>query len=164
MPEIELRPLDDRDLFTLHRWRNDPKNRRFFREYRPITLKQHTTWFERLQDDRSTQMFAIGNGTTLVGVCGLTGIDWINRSAEISLYIGQGYIDEVNAPIALRLLEQYADDALGLHRLWAEIWGFDATKQALLTKAGYTLEVTRRQAHWDKGWYNALIYAKLLGE
>lgn len=164
MPDTELRPLDDRDLITLLRWRNDPQNRKFFREYRPLSLTQHTRWFERLQDDRNTQMFGITNGTTLVGVCGLTGIDWRNRSAEVSLYIGQGYIDDVNAPAALKQLEQYAHQALGLHRLEAEIWRFDIHKKALLEKAGFTREVERRQAHWDDGWRDALVYAKLLGD
>lgn len=158
---VELRAIERDDLPGLLSWRNEPENRRYFREYRPLNWETQTRWFDSLTEDRQTQMFGITHQGDLVGACGLCNIDWLSRSAEVSLYIGEGYIDATLAPDALKQLEAYALEVMGLRRLWVEIWGFDELKRALLTQAGYTLEVTKRQAHWDNGWHDALIYAKI---
>lgn len=175
MGKIALRALEAEDLPKLLEWRNKPDIRKFFREYRPLTMEHQQQWFDGLRDDRKTQMFAITSDDHHAGACGLTSMDWIARSAEISLYVGdwmvlskhsstllgRGYIDDSIAPKALKLLTAYGFDTLGLKRLWAEIWDFDTQKQSLLTEAGFELEVTQRQAHWDAGWHDALIYGKL---
>lgn len=163
MGEIALRALAVSDLPKLLMWRNNPENRKFLREYRPLTLEQHQAWYEDLQqDDHKIQMFSISNKGLLVGACGLTHLDWIARSTEISLYIGEGYIDDKISPVALKLLMAYGFETLGLHRLWAEIWEFDEKKQALLLKSGFKEEVKKRQAHWDGAWYDSLIYGRIL--
>lgn len=156
---VELRAIEREDLPQMLTWRNNPKNRRFFREYRPLNMKHQTAWLESLADDRNTQMFAITESGELVGACGLTSIDWLARSAEVSLYIGDCYLDEDMAPQALKCLEKYAQSVVGLRRLWAEVWAFDVRKRALFT--GYTLEATKRQAHWANGWHDVLIYGRL---
>lgn len=163
---VELQAIEREDLPRLLTWRNDPENRRFFREYRPLNMEHQTAWFEALTHDRRTQMFMITHGGNPIGVCGLTSIDWLARSAEISLYIGDGYIGMMPnhfafAHLALHILGNYATEVMGLRRLWVEIWDFDIEKRALLEKSGYALEVTKRQAHWSHGWHDALIYARL---
>ena len=66
-----------------------------------------------------------------MGACGLCYIDWINRSADFSIYIGYKdlYIDDIYAIEAGVLLKDYGLNILNLHRLWAEIYSIDNKKK-----------------------------------
>ena len=42
-----LRPVDDRDVFALYRWRCDPETCRFAKTVTPPTWEEHMRWFMR---------------------------------------------------------------------------------------------------------------------
>jgi RimJ/RimL family protein N-acetyltransferase len=162
-----LRAIERGDLAPLLAWRNRPEFRRHFREVRELGMAQQEHWFERtVLADPGTHMFAIveREGARLIGACGLCHIDWVNRSADFSLYIGyEGrYIDELYAPDAGRALLGYGFGELGLHRIWCEIYGFDHAKQALLQHLGFTLDGRHRETHWAEGaWHDSLFFGIL---
>jgi RimJ/RimL family protein N-acetyltransferase len=162
-----LRAIERDDLPVLLEWRNRPGFRRYFREFRELGLAQQQAWYETtVLNDPRTQMFSIvelGTGR-LFGACGLCDIDWINRTGDFSLYIGHDgvYIDEVYAPDAGRTLLRHGFEALGLHRVWCEIYGFDNAKQRLLPRLGFTLDGRHRETHWSEGaWHDSLFYGVL---
>ena len=74
-----------------------------------------------------------------MGACGLCYIDWINRNADFSIYIGKDdlYIDEKYAIDAAQLMMKYGFEELNLHRLWAEIYNFDELKKIMFDKLGF---------------------------
>jgi RimJ/RimL family protein N-acetyltransferase len=90
-------------------------------------------------------------------------IDWSNGSARLALGIGaaddrrQGYGAE-----ALGLALRYAFEELNLHRLGAEAAAYNAGALRLLEKAGFQVEVRRREAlyrdgrRWDELWLGLL--------
>ena len=41
-----LRAIEESDLEQLLAWRNDPRMRRFFREYRELNMTQQKSWFD----------------------------------------------------------------------------------------------------------------------
>jgi len=107
-------------------------------------------------------MFGIWVEITLVGVCGLCYINWVYRTAEISLYVAPGWeITDVGAK-ALELLKQKAFEEFNLHRLWAEVYEFDTAKIALFEGAGYVLEGRLREHAFKLGKYHdSLMYGLL---
>lgn len=162
-----LRAIEREDLPQLLAWRNRPEYRRYFREYRELGTVQQSNWFESLvvNNDR-TIMFAIVDPGShrLLGACGLCYIDWVNRSADFSIYVGADelYIDEVFAPDAALTMARYAFQELGLHRLWSEIYDFDHLKKRFFEKMGFTLDGRHRQTHWGEGeWHDSLFYGML---
>jgi RimJ/RimL family protein N-acetyltransferase len=164
---VGLRAIEREDLARLLEWRNRPALRRHFREYRELSAAQQERWFENtVLGDPATRMFAIveRGAARLLGACGLCHIDWVNRSADFSLYIGHDglYIDDVWAPDAGRTLLGYGFDELGLHRIWCEIYSFDAPKQRLLPSLGFRLDGRHRETHWAEGaWHDSLFYGVL---
>lgn len=92
---VGLRSVEKNDLPILLEWRNQPEYRQFFREYRELNLENQNRWFDiKVMEDSSTIMFTIidlQNGEIL-GACGLCYIDWINRNADFSIYIGKDNI------------------------------------------------------------------------
>lgn len=168
---IGLRPIEEGDLDLLRDWRNDPKVREPFREFRPLNMVNQKRWFDSL-DDR-TIMFAIWLNEprpgwteywTPKGVCGLTTIDWHNRSAELSAYIGDP-IGESYLPQAIDLLIDYGFDELGLHRIHAERYIGLADPGHELELHGFKHEGIRRQVLWRHGqWWDSEIMSRLEGE
>ena len=164
---VGLRAIETHDLPQLLAWRNDPRLRRYFREVRKLNLTQQRQWFDtKVNNDPATRMFAIVERARqrLLGACGLCYIDWVNRSADFSLYIGADdlYIDERFAPDAAVTMIGYAFDELGLHRLWSEIYAFDAPKQRFFESLGFSLDGRQRQTHWAEGaWHDSHFYSLL---
>lgn len=167
---VGLRAVEREDLEQLLAWRNRPELRRYFREYRELSLDQQRQWYEKyVLADPCTRMFAIVELASgrLLGACGLCYIDWVQRNADFSIYIGADglYIDERLAPDAARVMAAYAFNDLNLHRVWAEIYSFDAPKQRFFEALGFSLEGRHRQTHWfEDEWHDSLYYSLLRHE
>ena len=166
---VGLRAIEREDLPQLLSWRNQPELRRFFRERRELGMCDQLSWFElvvRHPGDTPTLMFAIEerDPSALVGACGLCNIDWVDGTAEVSLYIGAmaAYIDETLAPDACRILISHAFDDLNLRRLWVEIYDFDTRKAQLLEQAGFSVEGRLREHHFNDGGYHDSLMLGLL--
>lgn len=159
-----LRAIEKSDLAVLLEWRNQPEFRKFFREYRELNSSQQENWFsQKVLGDKSTVMFAIIDLETgeLLGACGLCYIDFINRNADFSIYIGKNnlYIDETYAIDAAKTMMRYAFDELNLHRLWSEIYSIDEAKKKMFTALGFELEGVHKETHWTEGcWVDSLYY------
>lgn len=168
---VGLRAIEPEDLDLLVAWRNTPALRRYFREYRELTSRDQKAWYERSTGDPGTLMFAIVDRTAdkspLVGATGLCYIDWVRRSAELSLYIGRDelYVDDRLAPDALSVLVAYAFEELALHRLWTEVYSFDDRKARLYERFGFQLDGQHRDAHFSDGrWHDSQFFSLLEGE
>jgi len=167
---VGLRAIERDDLPQLLEWRNRPEYRQYFREYRELNSENQSMWFEKtVLGDRNTIMFAIVELKTqrLLGACGLCYIDWVNRNADFSIYIGADnlYIDDVYAVDAAKMLMNYGFSEVGLHRIWAEIYDFDAPKQKLFSLLAFRLDGRHRQTHWyNNRWNDSLFYSKLSTE
>lgn len=162
-----LRAVEPSDLEQLRHWRNDPTLRRNFREYREISSTDQQKWYDSIRiDNLATRMFAIADKQEkLVGACGLCYIDWVRRSADFSIYLGDFYLDERYAPCAARLLIRYAIADLGLHRLWAEVYEFDLAKKGFLSALGFREDGILRDAHYADGhWWASSIFSLLKNE
>lgn len=165
-----LRAIERDDLPQLLAWRNRPDYRRYFREFRELGMANQVSWFENVVlKDPGTMMLAIAELATgrLLGAIGLCYIDWVNRNADFSIYIGADdrYIDETFAPDAAVVMARYAFDELALHRLWSEIYEFDGPKKAFFEDLGFTLDGRHRQTHWAEGtWHDSLFYGILAHE
>ena len=103
----------------------------------------------------------------LLGACGLCYIDWVNRCADFSIYIGKNglYIDDVYALDAAKSMIQYGFEELNLHRLWSEIYAMDEKKKHLFASLGFVHETTHKETHWTEGkWVDSWYYRLLRNE
>ncbi|MFZ3138508.1 MAG: GNAT family protein [Thermodesulfovibrionales bacterium] len=167
---VGLRAIEKDDLPYLLEWRNNPEYRKYFREYRELGMGQQYSWYEDIVlKDQKTIMFSIIalKSRRLLGACGLCYINWIDRNADLSIYIGADnlYIDKKYAPDTASTIMKYAFDELGLHRLWAEIYDFDTPKIKFFEQLGFKPDGCHRETHWTEGkWCNSLFYSLLQEE
>jgi RimJ/RimL family protein N-acetyltransferase len=129
---VGLRAVESEDLQLLRDWRNNTAFRRNFREVRELSMFHQNSWLEKTNKSPNDFMFMferLSDGTA-VGAGGLLYINWINRSADFSFYIGldEKYIDDVYAKDATRLLLDYGFKNLNLNKIWMELYEFDHKK------------------------------------
>jgi len=163
--KVSLRAIEREDLKTLLAWRNKPEFRRYFREHRELNWEQQLSWYENIVLlDNNVRMFAIDQENKLIGACGLCYINWVDRNADLSIYIGINdiYIDDLLAIDASKILINYAFDELNLHRLWTEIYDFDLYKVRMFEALGFNLDGRHRETHWTNGqWHDSLFFSLL---
>jgi hypothetical protein len=161
---VNLRALEREDLELLKIWRNDKKTRIHTREYRLLNMINQKNWFEKIHAENppSAIMFGIENKKKkLIGICGLTYIDWKNRHAEISNIISmKNWQRSKEAKNTLDLIIKYGFDELNLHRLWVEIFDTIPENIKLFEKMKFVKEGTLRDKLWrNSKWHASFIYS-----
>jgi RimJ/RimL family protein N-acetyltransferase len=165
---VKLISVQSHHKEPLRLWRNSTELNIFFRQSNDISMESQDIWFKTLSRSHNTQSvyFSIveSKNDELIGCVGLHPVSWVNRNAEISIFIGKGllYIDDYYAPKALRLLIEYAFIELGLHKLFAEVYSFDTKKQLLFRKLGLIEEgILKEKIFFNNKFYDSIIYSIL---
>jgi RimJ/RimL family protein N-acetyltransferase len=155
--KVQLLAVEREHLKQLLEWRNNTDFRRYFREYRELSMSHQERWYEeKVLKDPTTEMFSICriSDGRLIGCCGLVYINWIAKHADLSLYIGwnDAYIDDQGyAEESCRLLLCYAFEELGLNKVWLEIYVFDEKKKKLYDKLGFKVDGILRENCFHAG-------------
>lgn len=164
---INLRAVEVEDLEQLRLWRNNVNFRKYFREHSELSKADQLKWYnEVVLPKKHTLMFSIVEKQThmLLGACGLCYIDWLRKSADLSIYIGHEniYLDDLYAIDSAKALIKYGFEEIGLHRLWAEVYSHDQMKQKFFETLGFKLDGKHRQTQWSDGvWLDSFFYSLL---
>lgn len=164
---IELRSLEYEELSKLRDWRNSSHIRKSTREYRLLNMIDQKNWFESIHMSPSKAiMFGIIKNQKLIGVTGLTYIDWKNRHAEISIYIHKkGWQKMPEAKDTLLTVMNYGFGELNLHRLWVEIFETVPENIRLFKKMKFVSEGKNRQKLWrNNKWWDSQFFSILSNE
>ena len=87
---ICLSPLKCEDVSLFFEWINNRQLVLFNSPYRHVHDSQHREWFEQIQKRNDAVIFGIRllENNELIGSCQLLNINWIHRSAELQVRIG----------------------------------------------------------------------------
>lgn len=162
---VVLDTINSVDLPELRVWRNDREVMRWCRQSDLITENDHSEWYFRQQSDPAIKMYAIKNhglkNSLLVGACGLTSLDLLNRRAEFSCYIGPEHQRQSFARQALLTLFFHGFKNLGLRSIWGETFA-DNPAEELFEKIGMKKDGIRRDFYFKDGKFiNATLYSVL---
>ena len=123
---VSLRALEKEDLEILKEWRNSKHVRKSTREYKLLNMINQKNWFEsihQLNPPREIMFGILNKRKKLIGVTGLTYIDWKNRNSEISIYFStNNWQTKSEAKEVINLIVEYGFEELNLHRLYVEIF------------------------------------------
>jgi len=161
---ILLRAIEKTDLGRCHRWINDPDITRFLQVYMPVSLYEEEKWIEGLAE-REDRIFAIEVEGKHIGNCGLHGIDWKNRHAELGILIGEHeYHNKGYGTEAVKTLLKFGFGTLGLERISVRVYDFNPRAQKCYAKAGFVKEGELRDDHFFEGKYHNTIVMSVLRE
>lgn len=154
--KIGLTSVGKDSLEQFREWRNRPDLRQYFREHRELSKEMQEGWFNsKVLNDPNQYNFEIRDleSNKLIGHCGLYYINWISRTGEFGIYIGDnnfrngGYGSD-----SLRTLISYGFNQLNLNKIWAEVY---SNNEALhvYTHVGFRIDGTLRQNVYKNGQY-----------
>jgi RimJ/RimL family protein N-acetyltransferase len=166
--KICLAPIDlDKDPEIIARWTQNAEYQRMLNSDRvhplaPAQVKKQLEAIEKEAEESNNQIYyavrtlvLAEQPERLIGFARLYWIEWSHGAGMIQLGIGeptdrcQGYGSEV-----LRLMLYYAFMELNMFRLGALIPEYNTPALALFQKAGFSVEVRRREAlyHYGQRW------------
>jgi RimJ/RimL family protein N-acetyltransferase len=163
--DVYLSPisLEDAELYT--RWLNDLSVTRYLtlaphqmslqaeREALPALSKEHNYAIVRKEGDE------------LLGNVGFQGLDLVDRTAEVGIFIGEaskqgrGYGTE-----ALRLICDYGFNVLGLGNIMLRVASFNERAQACYRKVGFREFGRRHSCRFYAGAFHDTVFMELLAK
>ena len=166
---VTLRALEKEDLPSLKEWRNSLHVRKSTREYKLVNMINQKNWFESIHQSNPPKdiMFGILNKRKkLIGVTGLTYIDWKNRNSEISIYFSTNNRQAKHeAKEVINLIMEYGFEELNLNRLYVEIFSLMKENVKLFKKMKFIKPGHLREKIWRQNkWWDTLIFSKLAKE
>jgi diamine N-acetyltransferase len=165
--KVLLRAIGRGDLETLRSYVNDPEVMHFSNVYRPIPDIQQERWFEAMTKSDSNVWFAIttSQDEKLLGTCCLVEMDWVSRSAEFRIRIGDKSAWGTGVGTdASRCLLRYAFADLNLERIWLRVFASNERAIRLYQKLGFQVEGRLRRAAVVGGVVEDVILMGLLRE
>ena len=166
---VSLRALEKEDLSILKEWRNTLHVRKSTREYKLLNMINQKNWFESIHQSNPPKEIMFGildKKKELIGVTGLTYIDWKNRNSEISIYFStKNWQTKPNAKEVINLIMEYGFEELNLHRLYVEIFSLMKENTKLFSQMKFIKEGELREKVWRQNkWWNTIIFSKLATE
>ncbi|MFA5545159.1 MAG: GNAT family N-acetyltransferase [Sphaerochaetaceae bacterium] len=162
-----LRPIVFEDIEILNRWKNDEETFKYLGGgFSPISIDQQKQWLDNLIDltgNHRRYLVCLETGSP-IGFIGLYDINWINRTAEIGIYIGEkearghGYAYD-----ATTTLEAYAKDYLNIRKLKIFVITNNLPAIKMWMKLGYQKIGEYQKERYIRGEYlNLSIMEKFL--
>lgn len=170
---VYLRPHTRADLASSwYQWFNDRDVTRYmFKGAFPNTDADQSAFLASLEAGmaaRTMLQLAIVERATgrFVGVISLNPIDWVSRSAEIAMVIGEERDRRRGFGLeAMALLTHHAFTKMNLHRLWAgQHSQLERWREALDLGLGYTTEGRMREAIFTEGRYHDVLIIGILAQ
>ena len=157
---VRLRGIEPEDLPLLKEWRNQFKH--FYREYRFINDPHQEKWYYSTIGDRRHIFYAIDvwdGKWWLVGQCAWSNISWVDRHAELGIYIGdddwRGKGVGLQAMIKLHCI---AFHELNMRTVRLEVFANNKGAYKFYQKFGYNDVGEYREAYYyNQMFYNSMI-------
>jgi ribosomal-protein-serine acetyltransferase len=170
-PDLELRPLDERDVGALFALTD--ANRAALREWLPwldgVRSPEDTRAFVATAQRRLGQREGLDAGIraagTLIGVISYHRISWSHRSTEIGYWLGAAWQGRGLMTRACRALTAHALRELGLNRVEIRCATGNRKSRAIPERLGFAREGTLRQAEWlHDHFVDLVVYGMLARE
>lgn len=166
---IYLRGIEKEDLKgNLFQWANDSQVTYYlFMGTFPNHIELLEEQYEKSIRDNTEVQFIIADkkNNKVIGFCGVYRIEWIGRSCEYRIFIGEKdyWGKRIGSEVAGLLLE-YAFDKLNMNKIWLGVNAEHIAGVKSYEKAGFVREGILRQEIYRNGKYYDVIRMSILRE
>lgn len=165
---IRLRAIEREDLPHFVAWLNDPEVRQHMELYIPLSIPQEEDWFENtrkgsLEEQPLVIELDTGEGWKAIGNTAFIDINWRDRLAEVSIFIGEkrfwnkGYGSETT-----RLMLEHGFNNLNLNRIFLRVYETNPRGIRAYEKVGFVHEGRMRQARFQNGKFIDVLIMSIL--
>lgn len=165
---VRLRAIEREDLPRFVEWLNDPEVIRGLTIQVPLSMDQEQKWFENMRTQPVEEHplgieIKVDDKWKLIGNVGLHKINWVERQAEVGIFIGEkslwskGYGSD-----AMILMLRHGFNTLGLNRIFLRVFATNPRAIRSYEKVGFVHEGRMRQAHYQNGQFVDVILMSAL--
>ena len=164
---IDLRPLTPADATGNYaQWFNDREVVHYMLNGSfPMSVKALAEFIDHSLTSKNDLILAISSkeGNRHIGNVGLHRIDWIRRSAEFGIVVGEkSYWGKGMATEATRMICDYGFTRLNLHRIWLGVHADHKAAIKSYENVGFTIEGKLRHDMFTDGKYADRLIMGLL--
>ena len=150
---ITLQPLTTDVALAAAEWRN--RSIESCRTPEGSTVETQTNWYEHL-DPKRHRYWSVYEGSTAVGLAGLTNISWENRSAEISIVLDPARRGKGMGKEAIEALMDHGFNRMNLDVIYGECYHCSPAlpfwKKVMASATWVTLPDRK---YWNGKYWNA---------
>lgn len=152
---VSLRPVLKEDVPRCLKWMNDREVTRCLRARLPTMEADEEGWFESLHKKKQSDiLLTIVADEKPIGLMGIHGIDWVDRTATTGALIGEKeYWGKGYGTEAKMLLLHYAFETLNLRKICSSVIAYNKRSYAYSIKCGYKEEGRRQKQIFKEGKY-----------
>jgi RimJ/RimL family protein N-acetyltransferase len=161
--EITLTEIRKEDSLCLFKWINDREEVYYSSPYKPVHETSHEKWFNHVTSCKGLYIFGIRLDNKLIGSCQLNEANFISRTAELQIRIGDisqrgnGYGEQT-----VQKLIKFGFDDLNLNRIALQVFSNNHRAIAMYEKIGFYQEGSLRQAAFINGNYTDINIMSIL--
>ena len=185
---ITFRPIEKEDLGILKEWRNSEEVMPYVREYRYLNNTDQEKWYEgylasRRKADFDQEIFIVqAEGPDIeedqrsvfikgreamiepimtnvpIGVGGFTRIEWKNRKAELTFYLGKQDYENVRKAAIEKILEKGFKE-FGFHKIYWPVYSHDPNLSAYNNI--FDEKIILKEEYWYNGWQDRIYLSKI---
>jgi RimJ/RimL family protein N-acetyltransferase len=164
-----LSPVRTEDAEKYFEWLNDIEVSVNLRAYnQQISLETEREYLEKFAKNQvSDYFFGIITRETdlLVGNCALMNPDFINRNAELGIFVGdKNYWGKGIGTESIMLLLDFGFNVLNLHNIWLSFFDFNTKSKSIYEKCGFKVIGRRREAKIIGNLKFDIVYMDILAE
>ncbi|WP_373938102.1 GNAT family N-acetyltransferase [Vibrio kanaloae] len=169
MSDVYVRELSFSDLSTINKWRNCKDNIDFLgSNFRYVDVEVDNRWFESYQNNRSNNVrlsICCKSTDKVIGLVYLLNIDWVNRSTEFAIWLG----DEISrgkgiGKYVATLALEHAFLDLNLHKVYLTVLVKNKAAIKLYKSLGFKEEGVLVDAIYKNGNYESMISMAILNK
>lgn len=167
---LKLRELEREDVKKINKWRNDSNLIACLgAPYRFINEDVDIDWYDKYLGSRNNSVRCViydtDSSEEVLGLISLLNINYINRTAELHIMIG----DSKNhgkgiGTFAVKLMISHAFNNLNLRRIELGVLENNVPAIKLYEKIGFVKEGVKRASNYKNGKYISMIFMGILKE
>ena len=161
---IILREIEEDDLNSIVKWRNDPAILRWLFSYSPLNKTKQRRGYEKYLDDDTQQTFIIEvkEEKIPIGTVGLTSIDYKDQRAELGILIGdESWQNKGIGKEALDLLIMFVVDEMNIRKIKAIVFEENIPAIRLYKSCGFVEEGVLKKEVYKNGEFKSVMVMAL---
>ena len=160
--KYKLGTIEKKNIEFIRTLRNNQMD--ILRQFKLINSVEQEEYFNKVHKDNTQILFSILDDDSFIGYCGLTNINYIYGTAEISFIVDTDDYENVFL-FVLNELSEHAFNVLNLNKIWTETYEFRKNHINIIESFGMKQEGILREHVYKKGKrYNSIVHSLLKRE
>lgn len=162
--KVYLSPRSVDDAIKYTEWLSNYEIAKYVQQYTKIITVDGEKEYLAKNDTNSYNFAIVDNHTDeLIGSISLMDIDYINRTAELGIFIGEeNHLSKGYGSEAIMLTLNYGFNFLNLNNIMLKVYSFNERAQKAYKKCGFKEFGVWKKSHYAEGKYYDVVFMNIM--